>query len=113
MRRRMSPTQVGVAAGVPGGLMMAMLSLLSGVYQSGGFFPGIMDAVIAFAFGAAMVGGVAAFIQWRRVMSSLGDVAPPGWYDSPDNDGTQWFWSGTRWTDRTRPAPPRTQLRRF
>ena len=113
MQRRMTPVQVGVAAGIPAGLVLGLLSLLSGVIQADGATAGLLDAIVAFAFGAALVGGIAAFVQWRRIVVGLGDVAPPGWYDSPESDGTQWFWTGTRWTERTRPIPPRTQTRRF
>lgn len=113
MRTRMSPLQLGVAIGLPAGLIMGLLSLLSGITESVGMFAGMLDALFAFVFGAALVGGIAAFIQWRRVVRSLGDVAPPGWYDSPEDDNTQWFWTGTKWTDRTRPTPPRMQTRRF
>jgi len=111
-KTRMSPLQAGIAWGVPGGVIVAVVAALSGVYRVG-VMAALMDVVLAFVVGAALVGAIAAFVQWRRVVSALGDVAPPGWYDSPDNDGNQWFWSGTKWTDRTRPAPPRTQTRRF
>ena len=29
-----------------------------------------------------------------------------GWYSSPDGNGLQRWWDGTRWTDQTRPVPP-------
>ncbi len=111
--KRMSPLQAGVAWGVPAGVVVGMTAMLSGVYRVEGLVAGLMDVVLAFALGAVMIGGIAAFVQWRRIVNSLGDVAPPGWYDSPEDDGTQWFWTGTRWTERTRPTPPRTQTRRF
>jgi hypothetical protein len=111
--KRMSPLQAGVAWGVPAGVVVGMTAMLSGVYRVEGPLAGLMDVALAFALGAVLIGGIAAFVQWRRIVSSLGDVAPPGWYESPEQDGTQWFWTGTRWTDRTRPTPPRTQTRRF
>lgn len=113
MKSRMSPLQVGLAWGVPAGLGMAVIALLTGVIGASGAFAGGMDVIFAFAFGLGLIGGVAAFVQWRRLARALGDVAPPGWYDSPEDDGTQWFWTGTRWSDRTRPTPPRTQTRRL
>lgn len=111
-KTRMSPLQAGIAWGIPGGVLIAVVAALGGVYRSG-VMAALMDVVLAFIVGTAMVGAIAAFVQWRRVVSALGDVAPPGWYDSPDHDGTQWFWTGTKWSDRTRSAPPRTQTRRF
>lgn len=113
MKRQLTPTQAAVAWGVPVGLLVAVIALLSGVYQVQGPLSGLLDAVLAFVIGATLAGVIAGFVQWRRIVSGLGDVAPPGWYDSPDEDGTQWFWTGTRWSDRTRPAPPRTQTRRI
>ena len=113
MKSRMTPLQIGLAWGVPAGLGMAFIALLTGVVSASGALAGGLDVVFAFAFGLIMVGGLAAFIQWRRLVSLLGDVAPPGWYDSPEDDGTQWFWTGTHWSERTRVAPPRTQARRF
>jgi hypothetical protein len=92
---------------------MALIAMLTGVLSASGIVAGGLDIFFAFAFGLGMVGGLAAFVQWRRLAKALGDVAPPGWYDSPEDDTVQWFWSGTRWTDRTRPTPPRTHSRRF
>lgn len=112
MKRSMTPLQAGIAWGVPVGLLIAVVALISGSLR-GGLISGLLDITLAFLLGAALAGGVAAFVQWRRIAGTLGDVAPPGWYDSPENDGTQWFWTGTRWTDRTRPIPPRTQTRRL
>jgi hypothetical protein len=113
MKNRMTPVQAGLAWGVPAGVGMAFVALLTGVVSASGALAGGLDVIFAFAFGLILVGGIAAFVQLRRIMGQLGDVAPPGWYDSPEDDGTQWFWTGTRWSDRTRPAPPRTQARRF
>lgn len=112
MKSTMNPLQTGLAWGVPAGLLIAAISVISGTFDSGAI-AGLMDALLAFIIGTVLVGGLAAFVQWRRIARQLGDVAPPGWYDSPEEDGTQWFWTGTRWTDRTRPTPPRTQTRRF
>ncbi len=113
MKSRMSPLQVGLSFGIPAGLGMSFVAMLTGVVGTSGIFAGLLDVVIAFAFGMAVVGGLAGFIQWRRVVKSLGDVATPGWYDSPEDDGTQWFWTGTHWSDRTRVAQPRTHARRI
>lgn len=113
MKRRLSPLQAAVAWGIPGGLVVGLIAMLGGVYQIEGVMAALLDALVAFVIGAALVGAVAAFVQWRRIVAALGDVAPPGWYDSPDEDGTQWFWTGTRWSGRTREAPPRMQARRF
>ncbi len=112
MKRTMSPLQMGIAWGVPAGLLVAAIALMSGSLHAG-VLTGVMDIVLAFCLAAALVGGIAAFAHWRRIARTLGAVAPPGWYDSPDNDGNQWFWTGTRWTERTRPVPPRTQTRRL
>jgi len=112
MNRTMTPLQTGIAWGVPAGLLVAAIALISGSFRSG-MMSGLMDVVLAFLLSSALVGGIAAFVHWRRIARTLGDVAPPGWYDSPEDDGTQWFWTGTRWTDRTRPTPPRTQTRRL
>jgi len=110
---QLTPLHVGAAVGVPAGLVLGVLSLISGVIQSGGAVIGLLDAVFAFIFGAILVGGIAAFVAWRREVGSLGDVAPPGWYESPEDEKLQWFWTGSRWTERTRPTPPRTTTRRF
>lgn len=112
MKRTMTTAQIGIAWGVPGGLLVAAIAFVSGSLRAG-VLTGLLDVILAFLLGAALVGGIAAFVQWRRIARNLGDVAPPGWYDSPEEDGTQWFWTGTRWTDRTRPVPPRTQTRRL
>ncbi len=108
----MSPLQAGLAWGVPAGFAVAAVAVLTGSFDSGAM-AGLLDAVLAFILGAVLVGAIAMFVQWRRIVGKLGDVAPPGWYDSPEDDGTQWFWTGTRWTDRTRQAQPRTQMRRI
>lgn len=113
MKRQMTPLQSAIAWGIPVGLVVAVIALLSGVYRVEGVLSGLLDAVLAFVIGATMSGAIAGFVQWRRIASGLGDVAPPGWYDSPEEDGTQWFWTGTRWSDRTRVTPPRTQSRRI
>ena len=75
--KRMSPLQAGVAWGVPAGVVVGMTAMLSGVYRVEGLVAGLMDVVLAFALGAVMIGGIAAFVQWRRIVNSLGDVAPP------------------------------------
>ena len=112
MKQQMSPIQVGLSWGIPAGLVMALVAVLAGGMSSGLLASGL-DLMFAFVFGVILVGGIAAFVQWRRVAKSMGDVAPPGWYDSPEEDGTQWFWTGTSWSDWTRPVPPRTQARKF
>ena len=113
MKSKMSPLQIGLAWGFPIGLVMALTSVLAGSLSGSSIVVGGLDVVFAFFFGLILFGGVAAFVQWRRIANSMGDVAPPGWYDSPEADGTQWFWTGTKWSEMTRPVPPRTQERKF
>ena len=113
MKSRMSPLQVGLAWGLPVGLGMAFTSVLAGSLAGSSIVVGGLDVVFAFFFGMVLFGGLAAFVQWRRIANAMGDVAPPGWYDSPEEDATQWFWTGTKWSEMTRPVPPRTQERKF
>lgn len=110
MRKKLSPAQVGIVTGIIAGLAVAVAAWSSGAYRGGSLIPAILDASFAFLFGAALFGGVAAFVQWRRVAAGQQAPAPAGWYDSPIEDGTQWYWSGSEWTGQSRSAPARTRV---
>lgn len=104
VNKRLTPIQVGILAGLPAGLIIAVAAWTSGAYRTGGALPALLDASFAFVFGAALFGGVGAFVQWRRLVATQRNAAPAGWYDSPKADATEWYWSGSEWTGQTRPA---------
>ncbi|MDP4014055.1 MAG: hypothetical protein U0990_05235 [Candidatus Nanopelagicales bacterium] len=110
MREKLSPTQMGIITGLVAGFVVAVGAWTSGAYRTGSIIPAILDASFAFMFAAALFGGVAAFIQWRRLEAGKQPPAPSGWYDSPREDGTEWYWSGTEWTGQSRPAAKRTRV---
>lgn len=107
MNKSMSPIWAAIAAGAATGTVLASLVLIIGVGQVSSGLGLVLDLFAAFLIGGVLAGGIAALIQWRRLMSASDGSAPPGWYDSPEQDGTQWLWSGTKWTQRTRTAPDR------
>ena len=53
MKSTMNPLQTGLAWGVPVGLLMAAISVISGTFDSGAI-AGLMDALLAFLLGAEL-----------------------------------------------------------
>ena len=111
MNANMSPTRAALSVGAIGGTVSALLIVLIGFNQMGSGLGILLDLLTAFVVGAVLTGSIAAFAQSRSLINASEGSASPGWYDSPEEDGTEWFWSGTKWTDRTRPA--RERIRRF
>lgn len=107
MNKSMSPIRDAVAVGTVAGAILASVVLVVGVNQVSDGLTMVLDLLTAFIIGAALAGSVAGFVQWHRKMNTSDGSAPPGWYDSPEQDGTQWLWTGTEWTDRTRSTPER------
>lgn len=107
MNANMSPIRAALAVGAIAGTILASLVLLTGIDQIGYGVGILMDLLTAFVVGAALGGAIAAFIQYRRLVDASEGSASPGWYESPEQDGTEWFWSGTKWTDRTRESRER------
>jgi hypothetical protein len=46
------------------------------------------------------------------IMSTQAAPTPAGWYPSPENDGRQRYWDGSRWTEHYAPGAPQAQLPR-
>ena len=109
VKKRMTPIRAGFSVGAVAGVALALFVLFMGVNGVSDGLSTFVDSFTAFLIGAVIAGIVAAFIQSRRLRSASGDAPPPGWYDSPEEDETQWYWSGSSWTDRTRPAPQRVR----
>jgi hypothetical protein len=107
MKNRMSPVRAGFSVGFIAGTVLAIIILVISVNRVSDGTGALLDAMTAFVIGGVIAGGLGAFVQSRRLAASTGGAAPPGWYDSPEDDGTQWYWSGSKWTDRTRTAPER------
>lgn len=107
MNTYLSPARAALSAGAIGGTVFATMILVVGFNQIGFGIGALLDLLTAFVLGALLTGSVAAFVQYRRLLKASEGSAAPGWYDSPEEDGTEWFWSGTGWTDRTRPARDR------
>ncbi|MCH9816890.1 MAG: DUF2510 domain-containing protein [Actinomycetia bacterium] len=68
-----------------------------------------MDGLSAFLIGALVSGGIAALVAWYRQAKPARGGTPSGWYESPEHDGTEWYWSGKAWTNRTRPRQQRVK----
>ncbi|MDA9912834.1 DUF2510 domain-containing protein [Candidatus Nanopelagicales bacterium] len=104
-----APLQLGVVVGVPVGIVFAAIIMMVGVNGSAGGSSAIMDGLSAFLIGGLVSGGVATVVAWYRQTKTGHGSTPAGWYDSPENDGTEWFWSGKAWTERTRPRQERVK----
>lgn len=103
MKRRMHPVRLGLAVGLPIGVLMALVVEFASISQPG--LASLQDALLAFVLGVLIFGGFAGFVQWLLIERHRVPDADPGWYDSPEDDATQWYWDGHQWTDQTRAAP--------
>lgn len=112
-RGDMSVKQTAFAWGIPVGLFAAVIPVLGGMRDDVSTTALLTDALVAFLVAGLVAGLLGGFIRWRQLARRIDDAPPPGWYNSPDDDGTQWFWSGAQWTERTRKAEPQTAPRWF
>ncbi len=111
MNKSMSPVRAALSVGAIAGTVLASVVLLVGFNNIGYGMGIILDLLTAFFVGAVLAGPVAGVVQHYRLVKASEGSAAPGWYDSPEEDGTEWFWSGTNWTDRTRES--RDRIRRI
>jgi hypothetical protein len=109
MNTHKSPLQFGIVVGVPVGMIFAAIIMMVGVGGSAGGTNALADGFSAFLIGGVVAGGIATLISWHKETNKSGHGTPAGWYDSPEQAGTEWYWSGTAWTEQSRPRQDRVK----